>query len=357
MNSITSFLYNVLSAINGVVNNYGVAIIIFTILMRFICLPFDYRSRKSMRKMATFQPKLDALQKKYGDDKEKLQKKQAQLMREEHYSPLSGCLPMLLTWPLMFAMFAAMRSVAYEKLVEQVFKFLSGSEAIVTSQDAFLWIKNIWMSDSPFTSIAPDTTSLQIIGADVWQKVFQQLSDADMEAILANIANYSSDLVLNAESFSAENYTATVNAIMGVLGQMDTYRAAVDYVAGWHNIRVLIVNVTLYKDYNGLLILPILAGVTQILQTKLNPQAQNQNTAPTTQNSQTKGMSGFMTWFFPIISIYFCLSSNAGFSIYWVTSNVVIFLQSIGINKYFEALDKKEAAQKAAKESERSWSK
>ena len=58
-------MYNVLVGINSVVGNYGVAIILFTLLIRLVCMPFDYRSRKGMRKMSAIQPKLNEIQKKY----------------------------------------------------------------------------------------------------------------------------------------------------------------------------------------------------------------------------------------------------------------------------------------------------
>ena len=95
MNAITDFLYKILEAITDIVQNHGVSIIIFTFLMRMVCVPFDYKSRKNMRKMQLIQPKLNALQKKYANDKQKYQQKQAELMRKEHYNPLSGCLPLL----------------------------------------------------------------------------------------------------------------------------------------------------------------------------------------------------------------------------------------------------------------------
>ena len=76
MNAISQFLYGILNGINGLVNNYGISIIIFTILMRMVCMPFDYKSRKGMRKMSLIQPKLNELQKKYGNDKQKMQQKQ-----------------------------------------------------------------------------------------------------------------------------------------------------------------------------------------------------------------------------------------------------------------------------------------
>ena len=62
MKAITDFLYSILSWLNGLVGNYGVAIIIFTVLMRLIIMPLDFRSRKSMRKTAALQPKINELQ-------------------------------------------------------------------------------------------------------------------------------------------------------------------------------------------------------------------------------------------------------------------------------------------------------
>ena len=341
MNAITNFLYDVLSAITGIVNNYGVSIMIFTLLMRMVCMPFDYRSRKGMRKMTLLQPKIDALQKKYGNDKQKLQQKQAELMRKEHYNPLSGCLPLLLTWPLMIAMFAAMRAIANEQLALQAFRYLAGEEQVVTAADRFLWIKNIWMADSPFNSIAPDASSLQFLTVDVWKKACALLSDSQLAAAAKTLsvdANLDALLACFADNAAMK---ASVESIVIALGEIPSYQAAVATVPGWTNVNLFLTSVSLYQNYNGLLIMPALAGVTQVLQTLFNPQMQQQQT--TMQNDQQKGMNGFMKWFFPILSIYFCLSSNAGFAIYWVTSNVVMYEQSVVITKILESKDKKNA--------------
>ena len=68
MSVINEFMYNVLVGINSVIGNYGVSIILFTFLIRLVCMPFDYRSRKGMRKMSAIQPKLNELQRKYADE-------------------------------------------------------------------------------------------------------------------------------------------------------------------------------------------------------------------------------------------------------------------------------------------------
>ena len=335
MNSITQFLYGILAGINNVVGNYGVSIIIFTILMRMICMPFDYKSRKGMRKMSAIQPKLNELQKKYANDKQKFQQKQAELMRKEGYNPLSGCLPMLLTWPLMIAMFAAMRAIANEQLAMQTFKYLAGEASVITPAEQFLWVKNIWMTDSPFAAIAPSASALQVITQDVWQKAKDLLTEEQLAAVLQNLGGQALDFS------TADAMKTTVTAIVNALNGLPAYQAAVEYVPGWNGVSFLLFSITVYKQFNGLLIFPVLAGVTQLLQTKYNPQMTEQATAQ--PNGQANSMGNFMKYFFPLLSVFFCLTSNAGFAVYWVTSTCVMWVQSIVITKILAKKDEKKA--------------
>lgn len=329
-------MYNCLVGINSLVGNYGVAIILFTFLVRLVCLPFDYRSRKGMRKMAVIQPKLNELQKKYANDKQKFQQKQAELMRKEGYNPLSGCLPLLLTWPLMIAMFYAMRSIANEQTAMQAFRYLAGETQIISSAERFLWVKNIWMTDSLFTPAVPTAQALNMLTADVWQKAYELLSEGQLQAVTQSIAAVSE----TALDFSAEAYKNSVQSVITALGQMPAYVEAVEAVPGWSGLNFFLFSVTLYKQFNGLLILPVLAGVAQILQYKYNPQMneQSQSTA-----GQGAGMGNFMKYFFPILSVFWCLTSNAGFAVYWVSSTVIMWVQSVLITKYMEKQDEKKA--------------
>ncbi|MDD6683758.1 MAG: YidC/Oxa1 family membrane protein insertase [Clostridiales bacterium] len=336
MNAIVSFLSSILEFITGIVNNHGVSIIIFTILMRLVCLPFDFKSRKGMRKMTEMQPKLNALQKKYGNDKQKFQQKQAELMRKEHYNPMSGCLPMLLTWPLMIAMFTAMREIANEQLALQAFRYLAGDENAIMAADRFLWIKNIWMTDSPFAPVAPDANSLSMLTKDVWQRAYAMLTESQLLAVEQGLSLVPGAVL---DFTSNEALKQSVAYITEALNQIDVYKAAVQSVPGWANVNFFLFSITVFKDFNGLLILPALAGITQILQTKLNPQQNMDQNA----DSHKNGTANFMKWFFPVLSVFFCLTSNAGFAVYWVTSNVVMGVQSVLITKYFDRLDQKKA--------------
>ena len=301
-------------------------------------------------------------------------------MKKEHYNPLSGCLPLLLTWPLMIAMFSAMRSIANEQTAMQTLRFLVDGQNAIRPEEQFLWVKNIWMTDSPFTSIAPSLKYLAEsermgLGMDVWAKAFGNLSNEEILAVVRQMGLSLDKLIviplddmgnalLNAETFfqlPADSMLATLQEANLQLGAMITgnslmasgfnmtdlcaqlalvpeYKAAIEMVGGWEDINLWITHLSLYKNYNGLLLFPILAGVSQILQTKLNPQMKEQQ-ATQPANGQSQGMSNFMKYFFPILSIWFCLTSNAGFSVYWVTSTVVMWVQSILITKYLERKD------------------
>ena len=181
---MSQFLKNILDGINTVFGNYGWSIIIFTLLIKLVLMPFDYKSRVSMRKTTKIQPQLTALQKKYANDKEKLNAKTAELYKKEGINPLSSCLPMLLTFPILIAMFNAMRLVANEQMVQQVFSILQNQEPVL---EGWLWVKNLWMPDSPFAACWPDLSSLQQIPADVWQRAIAALPAETLDIIVGAV--------------------------------------------------------------------------------------------------------------------------------------------------------------------------
>ena len=96
----------ILESINRLVNNWGVSILIMTLLMRLLFFPLTKKSSKATRKMQEMQPKIKELQEKYKGNPQRLNTEMTQLYQMAGYSPLSGCLPMLIQIPFLFAMFA-----------------------------------------------------------------------------------------------------------------------------------------------------------------------------------------------------------------------------------------------------------
>lgn len=93
----------------NLVGNYGVAIIIFTLLSKLVILPFQMKSKKSMMELQKLQPKLRELEKKYKDDKERYALETQKLYKKEGVSMFGGCLPMLITLPIMIGLYSVVR--------------------------------------------------------------------------------------------------------------------------------------------------------------------------------------------------------------------------------------------------------
>ena len=319
--------------------NYGFATVIFTVLVRTILFPFDYKSRVSMRKTSKLQPKLAALQKKYANDKEKLSQKQAELYKKEKINPLSSCLPMLLMYPILIWMFTAMRFVSYEHITTQVLTIFNNPNVLPTF-DGWLWIKNLWMPDSPFSSSLPDLTTLSQVSADTWIGALS----ANNNAGLTLLQNFTLDgatmplAELTLESFST-NLQGTVQSIYAVLGQTPVYLEYATTVDGW-TINLFITTISLQKLWNGLYLLPLMAAGSQLLMTKLMG---NNNPAADPQMQQQQNSMKFMNYFFPLFTLWICSSYNGMFTAYWVTGNLIAMVQTVCINKYLDKKEKLEA--------------
>jgi YidC/Oxa1 family membrane protein insertase len=103
------------------VGNYGVAIIILTLLIKLLTFPLVMKSMKGARKMADFQPKMKALQEKHKDDKAALNVEMMAMMKASGYNPMAGCLPMVLQMPIFFALYSVL--YAAEELYRAPFAF------------------------------------------------------------------------------------------------------------------------------------------------------------------------------------------------------------------------------------------
>lgn len=328
---MNEFLKGILDGINSLFGNYGWSIIVFTILIKLVLMPFDYKSRVGMRKTTKLQPQIAALQKKYAKDQEKLNAKMAELYKKEGVNPLSSCLPMLLTFPILFAMFGAMRMVANEQLVQQAFDILLGNEPVLES---WLWIKNLWMPDSPFAAAWPDLNSLNMITADIWQKVITAMPAETLATLTATIEEATGTLI-SYESFGT-NLRGSVEAVYNAMATMPAYVERVSTLPGW-NFNLILTTVSVMKDFNGWFLLPLLSAGSQFFMSNLTQPASAQ------QTDQQKSTGNFMKWFFPIFTLWLCFSYTAAFALYWVASNLIAMAQTWGMNKYLDAKEQKAA--------------
>ncbi len=98
-------LFWVLSKIHSLVNNWGVAIILLTILIKAAFYPLSAKSYRSMAQMRELAPRLESMKQKFGDDRQKMQQAMMELYRTEKINPMSGCLPILIQIPVFIALY------------------------------------------------------------------------------------------------------------------------------------------------------------------------------------------------------------------------------------------------------------
>lgn len=151
-----------LLSINSLIKNFGISIIIFTILLRAVLYPLQAKSLKSMARMKDLQPKMDEIKNRYKDKPELQQKHMMDLYKKEKINPMGGCLPMLLQFPFFIAFFNVM-----PYLVD-----LKGK--------AFLWIKDLSQPDTilklPFFPDQLNILPILMAGVMVISSIMQQKS-------------------------------------------------------------------------------------------------------------------------------------------------------------------------------------
>ena len=123
MRYIRQFLTFLLNTTDKYVGNFGVSIIIVTILIKIMLLPLTLKQDKSMKEMKKLQPELEKIKEKYANDKQMLNIKTMELYKEHKVNPLGGCLPLLLQLPILFALFGVLRN------------------GIIPKDSSFLWLK------------------------------------------------------------------------------------------------------------------------------------------------------------------------------------------------------------------------
>lgn len=137
MNIVYQFFGFILFQIYNLVQNYGLAIVLFTVLWKTILLPLNIKQTKSMREMQALQPELQKLQKKYKNNQEKLQQETMKLYKIYKVNPMAGCLPLLLQLPILWGLYGALRDPG---------QFVFGGDTSALTHQ-FLWLKDLSVSD------------------------------------------------------------------------------------------------------------------------------------------------------------------------------------------------------------------
>ena len=127
INHVIQTLYHFLGSIGF--PNYGLAIVLMTVIIKIILYPLTKKQIESTRAMMSIQPKMKEIQEKYKNDKVRLNQELAKLYKEQGVNPMAGCLPLLIQMPILFGIYYGIRDFQYEGPAN------------------FLWMENIALPD------------------------------------------------------------------------------------------------------------------------------------------------------------------------------------------------------------------
>ena len=280
----------IIQQIYNLVANYGLSIIIFTVLIKLILLPLNIHSQKAMKKQQKVQPIIAQLQEKYKNDQEKLQREMMKIYKENNISMTGGCLPMFIQFPILIGLY---------QVIQKPLSYLKGVD---------------WMQQA------------------VIDKVYM-LRDA-MASSIGSLAQQTEEQLANMSQIQLSNWAGIVNGpshpwvinfnflgldLSNVPSEAFGYIMRLDF-SDWSKILLLLI--------------PILAVVTALLTNKITMLQTGQN--KTNDNSQASQMQKSMLWMMPLMSGFFTLTLPSGLGIYWIISSVMQIIQQLVLNYYFD---------------------
>lgn len=265
--------------------NYGLAVILFALVVKLILLPFQLKSKKSMMRTSRMTPKLKELEKKFGNDQQRYQMEVQKFYKEEGVSPMSGCLWSLLPFPILIALYQAIRF--------------------------------------PLTTMMGVPEEMMAEGGAIFTK---------MQELGYNLADYSG--ARNAVAYEQIFQSQFITEHFGDFAALSEQLQELYYNFLGMNLgqvpKLLPWNwdPTMMGAELGLFLIPILSAVLSWLSMKIST-ASNPQTAAQTQQMQS------MNLMMPLMSLWICFTMPGVLGIYWIAQSVFSIAQDVVLTRIF----------------------
>ncbi len=320
MNAIYVFMDKFLN-----IQNVGLTIIVFTIVIYLCLLPLTYKQQKFSKMSQIMNPEIQAIQKKY---KNRRDQASVQAMNEETQavyqkygvSPSGSCIFMLIQLPILFALYRVIYNVpAYITSVKNTFDGLvtgiMGTSGYQDTMSSFL--DTVSNKNSVFRGI-----TLNFSGTD------QQAYDSIVDVLY---------------KCTSDNWTLLQDKFSGLSDIISSTQSAVEHFNNFLGISIVyspktIITTSFHEGHYVFIILallvPILAALTQFLNIRLMPQA-----ASGGQQEAMAGQMKMMNYMMPLYSVFIVFFLPVGVGIYWIAGSVIRSFQQFLLNKHFDKMD------------------
>ncbi|MEG2175041.1 MAG: YidC/Oxa1 family membrane protein insertase [Oscillospiraceae bacterium] len=291
----------VMYAINSVVHNYGITLIIFAVLVKVCMIPLGVKQQKGLIANARITPKMKELQKAYGNNKQRYSEELQKLYDKEGFSPLSSCLPMVIQFPILFGML----DVIYYP-IKHMLRF--PAETI----DKAISIAGTVLGDAAMKGYSPEYPVFTAVRTNA-----QPFIEGIGAAATNQIANF--DFTMFGLFMGEKPSLLPDGKPIGL--------------------------------YLVLLLIPILSGLTSLVMSLSTMKSTNASTG-----GQMAGMNNSMLVLMPLMSVWISFIVPAGVGIYWLITNILSSIQTIVLNRTMNpaaAIAKAEAEDAELRERER----
>ncbi len=333
-----------LKILSGVSGSYGLGIILLTVIVRLAMWPLGVSQQRSMRTMQILQPKMKAIQERYKNDPQMMQKKMMDFYKEHKFNPMAGCFPLLIQMPIFILLYSSLMSPQFIQMAGQSpFLFIKSLDAtlrtnagisnngvmgasaystFVTSKTATVYLKNEKLDnikiEKPNKAVV--VQGELVPGEPIDLKV--SLDSLDLKFSQLDQIQKADIAITNLQTKETEKFTFTRKD--GILTATVPSKA---------------VKTTLHFDVLALI---VLFGLTMVASQKaMMSMTKNQQMDPS-QEAMQKSMNMFM----PIMlcGTFVFIPIPAGVLLYLISSNIVQVIQTLVINKQLELEDAKKKA-------------
>lgn len=291
---ILNFLYTIVS-------NYGVAIILFSVLVKIVMLPLSIKQQRTMKKSVKLQEELKQIQYKYKSQPEKLNAEMMDLYKREKMNPFSGCLSAIIQIILLFSMFLLVRSpLTYM----------------------------VKMDEQGITRLEEITLIAENNANDAYKEI----------SIIQYIKSNKDSISVDENDETTKNYIEQADLEMNFLG-IDLSQIPTQDLSNWRT-----------------LIIPVLYVISSFISIRLTTAMQNKKKDDKNLITDGKEKSKeeeinpveeankSMSWIMPIMSISIAIIAPLGLALYWLTNNILMIGERILLNKILEKEEAKENA-------------
>lgn len=378
-----------------VAKNYGIALILFTLLTKLLLFPLSIKQQKNTARMAKFNPKMEQLRKKYGNNKEKLNEEMMKLYSEENYNPMGSCLPLVVTMIVLFGLIDVVYKpithivrvdktalVTVEEFIEMpenaeffgeyttskaytsrkeliLLQAIKSNEELFADESVPLYLENYFASgDEAYTNALMSFFTAEE-NADRFESYTQSEDFAEKPyAVIAAALSESSTAFMEGLEDYLIAYYPTDDAAIAKAGDAELYAVeVVKYCNDFASYRVA-VKTFFENDYEDLIkkivdfdntfigfdmgitpswssiyvLIPILSLLANFAVTIYSQRMQRK----TNPSMQQMGMGmNMMLYLTPFMSFFIAFSVPAGVGFYWILSSLFSLLQSVILYKIY----------------------